>query len=520
MPVEPIQYAPAHNAQEKLQSVQTNYERLLAHLEGLGQEAPEVQRIAVYILLNHCQRICLAWQALPKTADGEYIEARTRLFRDLELTAYRIRTIIRTQQPEIFTSALCTPKLDPEKPILLVVGAGPSGCFTATRAKRDYGNEYEVVMVADEYAQYPTRNGYVSTSLVAFFICGYDLPEEHAKPLCKYVEFRPQIEVSIKHYDMAGLAIAQSRGVTVVAGKFDGSSAYRSPDATTDMELATVKIGDMQLHNVRHIIRASGFNTQYPNNIQRVPCSEALAPVRSHVLQLNVCSDDKEQFMQLAKQMDPPEEGVLMVALTNIKKTKAGGVKLKAQLYAFLTEAENAVLERALESAPPLDPMQSIMFKFQTITKCFLPNLDLNQLRLPNYLKPGKRPCHEFKVGIASAPNLLSSMVKGTITTETWVGAAALPPSLDGAFVVARCFPHAEHVLEGTVRQKLHSRSWQEAYDWHIEQAVQAANVTIVKHRYPCQAARLAEFVAKENQARADSVVASAARPARASALR
>jgi hypothetical protein len=154
---------------------------------------------------------------------------------------------------------------------------------------------------------------------------------------------------------------------------------------------------------------------------------------------------------------------------------KSGSALVKLQLFLFLTKAESGVLEQILEPYQ-LSNNQKNLLKFKLYVDFLrestgLPRLQWSDLRLRDQIKQGKPACTEFKLSQGTARPQTIHQMRGTETTTAFIGAASMPPSLNGTFT-SDCADQANRAIFQLVRNEFRPAVYTPTVKMIMEKAV------------------------------------------------
>lgn len=259
------------------------------------------QRVALFILNGHAERIHRAlvdlsqksdWNVKSTSEDKDILE---KISTQLIETSERIKKKLPENESKEGESAV------------VVAGAGPIGYYSAiSLLKHSDKHDCNIVLVADKYANFPTRGGTINPWVLGDYAISLglgnhlkvDINAKHLylQKLLDYVTLREQGDYSIKHLDMLGHATYLALGGKIISGTIDWNKIQQDHHkndgfATVNIMPDNKKEDDCtQIQEVRCIVNAMGANAAYPNNIKRkeLQSDEDKQVSRNHCAQVNV----------------------------------------------------------------------------------------------------------------------------------------------------------------------------------------------------------------------------------------
>lgn len=464
---------------QRISALEANNSKLMGKLTALRLAVlpPLEKRVAYFALLHHVQRFQRALEDLPKriVAESKGVSKLTdaeekriaNTKEQLQITKQKLEESFKEQCPAL-------PEQKKYPSTIMVAGAGGIGYFAAVKLKRlEKKHQSNVVLVSDKYADLPTRSGLVNQAAVLKYCEGLGLStdEKHLFELMRFVALRGHPRLSIKHMDMIGRCVYQAIGGEIKNGKINLHDIKQEkkaelPSVTVvsehDKEKKTI------VTDVRCVVNAMGVNADYPEGVTRKPL--VTNPIlRTQCMQLNlrVSTALAEKLVKLRDHYKKVDRKSCIVTMKG--HAKPGG-QHNLQLYPLLTEQESKVLDNVVAKyadfyrRPELSESQQEETRLLLKTLLFIDFLeiragseltlkDLAEISLRDQIKLGKHLCSAFEIPQPTAPIMEVCSIPKTNAVTTWVGAAALPPILNGVFMQYALY-HANAVIDEIVKNE------------------------------------------------------------------
>lgn len=436
------------------------------------------KRVAHLALLEHVKRVEHAIENMlepeQKSPEASFApqKALQHLNENLKLVKEKINnSLIKIPKPDAIEAKT-------SQPSILIAGAGPIGLFAGMYLLLQQKHQLPVKIIADHHALLPVKNGSIDENAIYYCLNLLGLMTRNNQPeqrhirqqLLTFITLRRQPFYSLKHMDLLSTVCYLALGGDIVNGTFDWKDIQKIEGtpfpsvSITPLQKGGKKI---EITAVRCVIHAMGIGNNYPPQITRQPVvlddkSEQI--MRTHGIQINITVP-----FQYAVKLSKLDDCLLKQTNQTCKmfqlldKTK---INTKIQIYLFLTENENELLNNVLDqqfseflNQHRDDREKDIRLILKTLLYIdFLSTkvgIDLKieesiDIIIRDQIKKGKPLCSEFKLPQPTIPPQEVFSLAGTDGVTTWIGAAALPPVINGLFM-PYAVKHTTDVLKGLI---------------------------------------------------------------------